>query len=129
MNAQHTAQINKFIKNKDMPALECYLSELNDTITFDTDLFYIFFIVNIIKAEIEAGESGLIENYSDISEILSVLKNFRRMVRRFEWCEESDRNEILIYMSRNHLSAYLLYWVIETCCVDSGRVWRYIKNE
>lgn len=129
MNIRYAEKINNLIAGKDIDGLEKYLQELNETETFDTDLFYTFYILNIIKAEKESGEATLMDYYSDISDILCALKELRRMVRRFEWCDEFDKSEILLYMSKNHLSAYVLYWVIETCCVDGDRVWGCIRNE
>lgn len=129
MTAQYAKEINHYILNKDVDALMDYLSSLNDTVTFDTDLFYTFYMANVYKTEKENNETGLFDYYSDISDILKALKSLRRMVRRLEWCGECDKNEILIYMNQNHLSAYILYWVIESCCVDSNKVWGIVRDE
>lgn len=103
------------------------LQEKRSIVKEDNDLSNLYYLSGVYEKERQIGNITLYKK--DLKETLEVFYELQRRIRRLEWWEDYELQEIYFYMIEKKLSVYELQWAIETTCVDKTKVWRLLNEK
>lgn len=90
----------------------------------NNDLANMYYLSNVCDKE---RKEGRVTAYKDSwEETTDIFYKLQRMLRRLEWWEEFEREEIYTFLEEKDISVYELQWAVMTACVDKEKVWRLL---
>lgn len=121
-------KVNEYIANKDAYGLHGFLLSINDIVVSDYNLAVIYYLSETYVLEKKNGVSnGIFDLGLDVTGLVELNEQLKRLVRRLEWWEDSSRDELLEFMVSTGISAHMLARSINANCIDTEKVWGKIR--
>ena len=110
----------------DYQRIQEYLRKGRKWVKRDNDLATLYYMAGIWEKESQKGKVTVYKR--TIQETVEPFYELQRRVRRLEWWDDYEKQEIFNYMMEQELSVYELQRAVETACVDKKKVWRRLSE-
>ena len=116
--------INQLLQNGELQKVQEVLEKNKKIAAQDNDLANLYYLSAVCNKERAEGE--VMAYKSTVKETLDAFYELQNRLRRLEWWEDYDREEVYTLMEEYELSVYELQWAVETACVDKEKMWRIL---